>query len=65
MKRADYEREPCTCGTCRQAGVDQLNQRRDPYSGKWLHGYELKRLHDAAALCADVVRKLAAKRVMK
>lgn len=47
MKRADFEREPCQCGECRQAGVDRLEQARDPHSGRLLHGHELRRWHEA------------------
>lgn len=49
MKREDFEREPCTCPECVQAGVDDKPQRRDRYTGEWLHGYPLKRNHDAEA----------------
>lgn len=59
MKRADFEREPCQCPECRQAGVDDKPQRRDPQTGKWLHGYALKRGYDAADACLEAVRKLA------
>lgn len=47
MRPEDYTRQPCDCPECKQAGVDQEIQYRDQYTGKWLHGYELKRLHDA------------------
>lgn len=49
MKREDFEAFPCGCGECVQAGVNTKPQRRDPRSGKWLHGYDLKRLYDAEA----------------
>lgn len=48
MNRRDYVRDSCTCGECQQAGVSDVLQVRDPHSGKWLHGYELKRVQDAA-----------------
>lgn len=47
MKREDYEGPPCACGQCVQAGVSHLKQRRDPQSGAWLHGYDLRRWHEA------------------
>lgn len=65
MKREDHEQGPCTCGDCQQAGVSHLNQRRDPFSGKWLHGYDLKRLYDAADACREMVKKLASMKGMK
>ncbi len=47
MTREDYEQAPCTCPICRQAGVHMKPQIRDRYTGAWLHGYDLKRWHDA------------------
>lgn len=43
MKDADFIAPPCDCAECRQAGVSHLEIRRDPYTGRWLHGYELRR----------------------
>lgn len=42
MNRADFVGPPCGCGECVQAGVSQLPQRRDPHSGRMLHGYDLR-----------------------
>jgi len=53
MKTQDFIREPCSCGECQQAGVSALEQRRDPWTGKWLHGYDLKRWYQAK----DTVRE--------
>lgn len=47
IKPADYQREPCDCGECRQAGVDDKPQLRDPRSGAFAHGYALKGMYDA------------------
>jgi hypothetical protein len=47
VKWEDFEREPCGCGECVQAGVSGRPQKRDPQTGKWLHGYDLKRLYQA------------------
>lgn len=47
MKRRDFEADPCACPLCVQAGVTKKFLRRDPHSGKWLHGYDLKRWHEA------------------
>ena len=58
MKRADFEREPCHCGECRQAGVEDKLQLRDPQSGKWLHGYDLRRCYEAADRCLEQFRAL-------
>ena len=56
MKAADFEREPCFCGECQQAGVSERPQKRDPRTGKWLHGYELRRLYEAEANFWDKFR---------
>jgi hypothetical protein len=47
MRHEDFEREPCQCGDCLQAGVSALVQVRDWYTGAWLHGYDLQRWYDA------------------
>jgi len=47
MKPADHVGPPCSCPLCVQAGVTQLEARRDPRSGVWLHGYDLKRWYEA------------------
>ena len=49
LKRSDFEREPCTCGECQQAGVSVLPQLRDWRTGAWMHGYPLKRVYEAKA----------------
>lgn len=45
--RSDFEQAPCPCGECVQAGVAGFPQLRDWSSGKWLHGYDLKRVYEA------------------
>lgn len=49
MRREDIEADPCDCPECTQAGVAGQSPRRDPHSGMWLHGYNLKRWLDAKA----------------
>lgn len=49
MKTEDFVQGPCACSECHQAGVTELPQRRDPRSGAWLHGYHLRRWHEARA----------------
>lgn len=49
MTRDDFERHPCDCGECRQAGVSDRPQRRDPQRGDWMHGYRLKGYYDSRA----------------
>ena len=44
---AYWERPACTCGECRQAGVSDQPQKRDPRTHAWLHGYALKSLYEA------------------
>lgn len=58
LKRDDFEREPCDCGECRQAGVSDRPQLRSARTGAFLHGYELKRVYEAQdAFWALVHRK--------
>lgn len=45
----DFIAPPCSCGECVQAGVTAVELRRDPWSGKWLHGYALRRWYEARA----------------
>lgn len=47
MNTKDFIAAPCRCGACVQAGVTALELRRDPRSGAWLHGYDLKRWYAA------------------
>lgn len=49
VKLTDFQREPCTCEACTVAGVSKLAQRRDPFSGAWLHGVQLRRWYEAKA----------------
>jgi hypothetical protein len=42
-----FEREPCTCHACVVAGVSTQPQRRDPYTGEWMHGRDLARWYAA------------------
>jgi hypothetical protein len=57
MKPSDIQAAPCHCGECRQAGVTDLALRRDPMSGRWLHGYDLRRWYTAKA---EFIRKARA-----
>lgn len=61
MKPEDFIGEPCTCGECRQAQVSQLPSRRDPWTGKWLHGYPLRRLYEAKQQCHALHQAIKAK----
>lgn len=66
MIRADFERGPCTCGECRQAGVSDRPQLRSTKTGAFLHGYELKRVYEAQdAFWAMVGRKKAERKGAK
>lgn len=47
MRREDYIGPPCRCGECVQAGVSEQEQRRDPRTGAWLHGHDLRRWLEA------------------
>lgn len=47
MNRDDFVGRPCACGECLQAGVQTLETRRDRDTGRWLHGYALKRWYEA------------------
>lgn len=65
VRREDFEREACTCGECVQADVSGKPQRRDPGTGRWLHGHDLKRLYDAADRVLAQVKELAARKAMR
>lgn len=60
MRREDFERAPCKCPECQQAGVTDLEQRRDPQTGGWLHGYALRRWYDAVDKCFSLLVRDAA-----
>ena len=49
MRDADFIGPPCECPECKQAGISSLPTRRDPYTGRMLHGYPLRRWYAAAA----------------
>ena len=49
MTTEDFIQPPCSCPECHQAGVSHLRVRRDPYSGRLLHGYSLRRWYEAQA----------------
>lgn len=51
MRIEDIEQPPCACGECVQAQVTDKPRRRDPRSGRLLHGYELKRWYQAKDAC--------------
>ena len=53
LKPEDFIGAPCDCLPCRAAKVDHLDIRRDPHTGKWLHGPALKGWYEAR----DAARK--------
>lgn len=57
MKAEDIYGDPCGCGECIQAGVAEEPTRRDPYSGRMIHGYELRRGLDAFKAFQQAARK--------
>lgn len=42
MNHHDFRQPPCKCPDCRQADVTDLEQVRDPHTGKFLHGHALR-----------------------
>jgi hypothetical protein len=56
MKKEDIYGAPCGCGECIQAGVAHEQTRRDPYTGKMLHGYELRKGLDAFKRFQELAR---------
>lgn len=56
MKQEDIYGPPCGCGECIQAGVELEQTRRDPHTGKMLHGYALRRGLDAFAEFTKLAR---------
>ena len=61
MSTPDFQREPCTCEACTVAGVSKLAQRRDPFSGAWLHGKDARRWYEAKARLAEQLAKVKPK----
>lgn len=62
MSLKDFVGAPCDCGQCVQAGVNSLEQVRDPRSGAWLHGYDLKRWYEARQKFRDAARAAVGER---
>ena len=65
MKREDWQKDPCGCPECRQAGVGDVPQQRDPQTGCWLHGYALRRVRDAADQVLQQIKDLANTKAMR
>jgi hypothetical protein len=61
MNKSDFVGFPCGCGECVQAGVSNREQRRDPHTGKWLHGYALKRWYESRDRFQQLARAAAGK----
>lgn len=59
MKPEDVLAPPCGCPECHQAGVQTLGQRRDPHSGRLLHGSALRRWHEEKAKFFAKARRAA------
>lgn len=57
MRTEDIFGPVCGCGECIQAGVGDERQRRDPATGRLLHGYELRRGLDAYKRFQELARK--------
>ena len=57
MRLQDFRSAPCSCPECRQAGVDALEQVRDPWSGRLLHGHDLRRWYEARDRFRTLARK--------
>lgn len=47
MRPQDVQGEPCACEACVLAGVSGRPVRRDPRTGRWMHGRELRKWWDA------------------
>ena len=57
MKIQDHTGGCCHCGECQQAGITDRPQIRDPQSGVLLHGYALRRYHEAADAALERIRQ--------
>jgi hypothetical protein len=62
VRDADFILPPCDCPPCRQAGVSAEPGRRDPYSGRILHGEELRRWYEAKDKFVKLARKAVGSR---
>lgn len=47
VKPEDFEGQPCACKDCRAANMETRPIIRDRFSGKWLHGNDLRRWYAA------------------
>ena len=47
LSAKDFVGDPCGCPECHQAGVSDRPTRRDPHTGRWLHGQALWRWYEA------------------
>jgi hypothetical protein len=65
MKRDDFEGPPCSCPDCTQAGIAGANTQRDPKTGKWLHGYALKRVLESRAEFWERVKAISDRKGMR
>ena len=65
MKPEDFIGVPCWCPDCTQAGIAGEPKRRDPQTGHWMHGYQLKRWLEARAAFRIAARAAVTKLVMK
>ena len=59
MRPSNYQGPPCDCHECVAAGVSDKPIRRDPYSGKMLHGWPLARWWMARDKFVDAVKGIA------
>jgi hypothetical protein len=65
VKREDYEGPPCHCEACVMADITDKPIRRDYRSGKWVHGYELKKLYQAEADFWNRVKAISDRKGMR
>lgn len=62
MKVEDFITGPCGCGECLAANVAEESQRRDPHTGQWMHGYQLRRWLDARKRFQELARTVVGKK---
>lgn len=65
MKREDFEGPPCHCPDCVRADVTEKPIRRDYRTGKWVHGYELRKLYEAEADFWNRVKAISDRKGMR
>lgn len=62
LKAADFIGPCCDCPPCQQSGVSDRPTRRDPATGRWLHGHALWSWYEAKSRFEATARQAVGER---